>query len=152
MIMSGIHTAVTQVQKPSTTTCAQSRKLLVFSADLDVAKSLTLLLEENFAVTYETNLEMLRQQILDVGPAMLLLDLCPLPTDIFRTIDVLRHLNRSFPVVTFHVFRNSLPEMERAIRSVSDIVLYKPITVELITELVSVLLAVQQNGRKETAS
>lgn len=152
MITPGTHTGLSPWKEPSIAASAQSKKLVVFSADLELAKSLTLLLEENFAVTYETHLEKLRERILEVGPALLLLDLCPLPTDILRTVDVLRHMNRSFPVVTFHVYRNSLPEMEKAIRSVSDIVLYKPVTAELVTELLSVLMAVQQNGKKQAAA
>ena len=152
MITPGTHTGHSPWKEPSIAASAQSKKLVVFSADLELAKNLTLLLEEDFAVTYETHLEKLRERILEVGPALLLLDLCPLPTDILRTVDVLRHMNRSFPVVTFHVYRNSLPEMEKAIRSVSDIVLYKPVTAELVTELVSVLMAVQQNGKKQAAA
>ncbi len=153
MTMPGTHTQPAPGKKTAKRTSSRTRKLVVFSADLDIAKSFTLLLEESYAVTYETDLEKLRAKILDVGPSLLLLDLCPLPTDILRTIDVLRHMNRTFPVVTLHVYRNSLPDMEKAIRSVSDIVLYKPVTAELVTELISVLMAVQQdNSRKSTTA
>ena len=117
--------------------------LLVFSPDLDVAKSLTMLLEENYAVETETDLSKLEEHANRVNPPIMLVDLYAFPADIFKTIEVLKRRKERNPVILFHVYR-SRPEIEQAIRSVSDLVLYKPINTDLVAELISVLMAVHK--------
>ncbi|MEX1138220.1 MAG: hypothetical protein WEB33_06250 [Bacteroidota bacterium] len=119
--------------------------LLVFSPDPDVAKNLTMLLEENYAVETETDLSKLEEHTNRVNPPIMLVDLYAFPADILKTVEVLRRRKVRNPVILFHVYRTSRPEIEQAIRSVSDIVLYKPINTDLVAELISVLMAVH-NG------
>lgn len=119
--------------------------LLIFSPDPDVARSLTMLLEENYAVETETELSRLEDHINRLNPPITLVDLYAFPADILKTVEVLRRRVSRNPVVLFHVFRNSRPEIEQAIRSVSDIILYKPINTDLVAELISVLMAVHQS-------
>lgn len=116
--------------------------LLVFSPDPDVARSLTMLLEDHYDVETETDLERLEGHANRLNPPVLLVDLHPFPPEILRTVEVLRRRRGSYPVIMIHVFRNSRPEIEEAIRTVSDIVLYKPISTDLLVELISVLMAV----------
>jgi DNA-binding response OmpR family regulator len=121
--------------------------LLVFSPDPDVAKSLTMLLEENYAVESETDLSKLEEHINRVNPPIMLVDLYAFPADILKTVEVLKRRQERNPVILFHVYRTSRPEIEQAIRSVSDIVLYKPINTDLVAELTSVLMAVHKGER-----
>jgi len=127
----------------------QANAILIFSPDPDIAKSLTMLLEAHYRVESETNLAMLGDHINHLDPSLLLVDLYPLPPDILKTIEVLKRRRVKNPVVMFHVFRNSRPEIEQAIRNVSDLILYKPINAELVSELVSVLMAVHSTARHE---
>ncbi len=120
----------------------QTNPILIFSPDGDIARSLKMLLEEEYRVETETSLAALEERIRRTDPPLLLVDLYPLPPDILKTVDVLKRRKNKNPVVMFHVFRNSRPEIEQAIRNVSDLILYKPINAELVSELVSVLMAI----------
>lgn len=120
--------------------------ILIFSPDADIARSLTLLLGETYAVEAQTDLSKLEEHINRLHPPILLVDLYSLPPDIMRTVEILKRRTDKNPVIMFHVFRNSRPEIEQAIRGVSDLILYKPINAELVTELVSVLMAIHHNG------
>lgn len=124
--------------------------LLVFSPDPDVARSLTMLLEDHYDVESETDLARLEDHANRLNPPVLLVDLHPFPPEILRAVEVLRRRRGSYPVIMIHVFRNTRPEIEQAIRTVSDIVLYKPINTDLLVELISVLMAVHDT-RSRTA-
>jgi len=141
------HTAHTNTN--SVSQVDRSNAILIFSPDPDIAKSLAMLLEENYTIEAETNLGMLEEHINRLDPPLLLVDLYPLPPDILRTVEVLKRRKNKNPVVMFHVFRNSRPEIETAIRGVSDLILYKPINAELVSELVSVLMAIHFTARTE---
>ncbi len=108
-----------------------------------------MLLEDHYAIEVETSLPKLEEHISQLDPPLLLVDLYPLPPDILKTVEVLKRRKNKNPVVMFHVFRNSRPEIEAAIRSVSDLILYKPINAELVSELVSVLMAIRSATRIE---
>lgn len=144
MVTPGTHIPQRVARQAAPQKCFSGKPLLIYSEDADVARSLVLLLENSFPVEFETTPEKFRDRLRDMHPAIVLMDLNQIPSDIMRMVDILLHSTRAFPVVTFAVYRNDLPEMEKAIRGVSDIVLYKPINAELVTELVSVLMAVQQ--------
>lgn len=106
-----------------------------------------MLLEDSYSVEAETDLRQLEDHINRLHPPLLLVDLYPLPPDILRTVEILRRRKEKNPVIMFHVFRNSKPDLEQAIHSVSDIVLYKPINAELVLELISVLMAVYHSRK-----
>ncbi|HEX9613999.1 MAG TPA: hypothetical protein VGA55_00750 [Bacteroidota bacterium] len=124
---------------------ANPNPLLVFSPDPDVARSLTMLLEENYPVELETDLSKLEEHINRLNPPITLVDLYPFPGEILRTVEILHRRKERNPVVMFHVYRTSRPDVEKAIRGVSDIVLYKPINTDLVAELISVLMAVHHS-------
>lgn len=118
--------------------------LLIFSPDPDVAHSLTMLLENHYAVESETDLSNLEEHVNRLNPPILLVDLHPFAPEIRKTVDILRRRQGQCPVIMFHVYRNARPEIEQAIRRASDIVLYKPINTDLLAELISVLMAVYE--------
>jgi len=127
----------------------RTNAILIFSPDSDIAKSLAMLLEDHYTIEIETNLALLEEHVNRLDPPLLLVDLYPLPPDILKTVEVLKRRKSKNPVVMFHVFRNSRPEIEAAIRNVSDLILYKPINAELVSELVSVLMAIHFTTRTE---
>lgn len=141
-----ISTPNPEPQQASSEHPVAANPILIFSPDPDIARSLTLLLEETYAVEAETNLLNLEERINSLHPPLLLVDLYSLPPDILKTVEVLKRRKEKNPVVMFHVFRNSRPEIEQAIRNVSDLILYKPINAELVSELVSVLMAIHHSS------
>ena len=104
-----------------------------------------MLLEENYPVELETDLSKLEEHINRLNPPITLVDLYPFPGEILCTVEILQRRKQRNPVVMFHVYRNNRPEVEKAIRGVSDIVLYKPINTDLVAELISVLMAVHHS-------
>ncbi len=144
------HTAVSKTDEQSNVGPVLN-PILVFSPDPDVARSLSMLLEENYEVETETDLRNLEDHVNRLHPPLLLVDLYPLPPDILRTVDILKRRKEKNPVIMFHVFRNTKPDLEQAIHSVSDIVLYKPINAELVLELISVLMAVYHSRRMNSS-
>src|SRR3990167_9431652 len=110
-----------------TTSKSQANSVLVFSPDPDLAKSLSLLLEDKFAIVCETKLENLKQRIDTTAPTVLLIDLFAFPSDIIKETEVIRGTRGKIPVVLLRVNRHLNPDVEEDIRNVADVVLYKPL-------------------------
>lgn len=119
-------------------------RILVFSPDVDLAKSLSLLFENQFEIVCETQLEDLKPRIRSAAPALLLVDLFSFPSDILREVNVLRALRLHVPVVLLRVYRQLSPELEETIRDIADLVLYKPFDVNVVADAVHKLLGVHQ--------
>jgi DNA-binding NtrC family response regulator len=117
-------------------------KILVFSPDPDLARSLSLLLEDQFEIACETQLEHLKKVIVSTGPALLLIDLFSFPSDILREVNVLRASQLKIPVVLLRVYRQLSPELEEKIRDLADLVLYKPFDVNVVADAIYRLLDV----------
>ncbi len=116
------------------------KKVLVFSPDVALAKSLSLLLEDRFEIACETQLENLKATIGAASPALLLVDLFAFPSDILKEVNVLRMSRLKVPVVLLRVYRQLSPEIEETIRDISDFVFYKPFDVNAVADAVHKLL------------
>ena len=116
------------------------KKVLVFSPDATLAKSLSLLLEDQYAITSETQLDNLKSLISTTSPALLLVDLYSFPSDILREITVLRMSRLKVPVVLLRVYRQLGAEIEESIRDLADFVFYKPFDVNAVADAVHKLL------------
>jgi len=125
--------------KPAT----EHAKILVFSPDADLARSLSLLLEDQFEIVCETQLENLKRSISGTTPALLLIDLFAFPSDILREVNILRASQLDIPVVLLRVYRHLSPELEETIRDLADVVLYKPFDVKVVADAVHKLLSVE---------
>jgi DNA-binding NtrC family response regulator len=116
------------------------KKVLVFSPDVALAKSLSLLLEDRFEIACETQLENLKATIGAASPALLLVDLFAFPSDILKEVNVLRMSRLKVPVVLLRVYRQLSPEIEETIRDIADFVFYKPFDVNAVADAVHKLL------------
>lgn len=116
------------------------KRILVFSPDQDLAKSLSLLLEGTFEIICETQTELLCEKIKKASPSLFLIDLFSFPKDIMRVLDIIKISAPDVPTITLHVFQRRIPEVEAAIQEVSDLVLYKPLEVDAIGEAVTRLI------------
>jgi DNA-binding NtrC family response regulator len=115
-------------------------RILVFSPDPDLAKSLSLLLEDQFEIACEVQLEHLKKAIVSTAPALLLIDLFSFPSDILKEVNVLRASHLKIPVVLLRVYRQLSPELEEKIRDLADLVLYKPFDVNVVADAIYKLL------------
>ena len=116
------------------------KKVLVFSPDAALAKSLSLLLENQYEIACETQLEKLTATIGTASPGLLLIDLYSFPSDILREVNVLRTSCLKVPVVLLRVYRQLGPEIEESIRDLADFVFYKPFDVNAVADAVHKLL------------
>lgn len=121
----------------------ERKKVLVFSPDAALAKSLSLLLENQYEIACETQLDNLKGTIGDASPGLLLIDLFSFPSDILKEIDVLRTSRLKVPVIILRVYRQLNPEIEEKIKDLADFVFYKPFDVNAVADAVHKLL----NGR-----
>ena len=118
----------------------ERKKLLVFSPDVALASSLSLLLENQYEIACETRLDNLKSAIGTASPALLLVDLFSFPSDIMREVNVLRTSTLKIPVVLLRVYRQLGPEIEESIRDLADFVFYKPFDVNAVADAVHKLL------------
>jgi DNA-binding NtrC family response regulator len=118
----------------------ERKKVLVFSPDVALAKSLSLLLEDQYEIACETQLEKLKATIGTASPALLLVDLFSFPSDILKEVNVLRTSSLKVPVVLLRVYRQLGPEIEEMIRDLADFVFYKPFDVNAVADAVHKLL------------
>ena len=116
------------------------KKVLVFSPDVALAESLSLLLADKYAIACETRLDNLKATIGEASPALLLVDLFAFPSDILKEVTVLRTSRLKIPVVLLRVYRQLAPELEETIRDLADFVFYKPFDVNAVADAVHKLL------------
>jgi DNA-binding NtrC family response regulator len=116
------------------------KKVLVFSPDAALAKSLSLLLENQYEIACETQLDNLTGTIGDASPGLLLIDLFSFPSDILKEINVLRTSRLKVPVILLRVYRELNPEVEQMIKDLADFVFYKPFDVNAVADAVHKLL------------
>lgn len=116
------------------------KKVLVFSPDAALAKSLSLLLEDQYEIACETQIDNLNAAIGTSSPVLLLVDLYSFPSDILREVNVLRTCGLKVPVVLLRVYRQLSPEIEEVIRDLADFVFYKPFDANAVADAVHTLL------------
>ncbi len=116
------------------------KKVLVFSPDVALAKSLSLLLADQYEIACETQLDNLNEAIGQASPALLLVDLFAFPSDILKEVTVLRTSRLKIPVVLLRVYRQLAPELEETIRDLADFVFYKPFDVNAVADAVHKLI------------
>jgi DNA-binding NtrC family response regulator len=116
------------------------KKVLVFSPDAALARSLALLLEDQYEIACETQLDRLTGTIGNASPGLLLIDLFSFPSDILKEINVLRKTRLKVPVIILRVYRQLNPEIEQTIKDLADFVFYKPFDVNAVADAVHKLL------------
>ena len=139
--MNASETATARMSAPESAEQRDGRKkVFIFSPDVALATSLSLLLENQYEITCETKLDNLKSAIGTAAPALLLVDLFSFPSDIFREVNVLRTSTLKIPVVLLRVYRQLGPEIEESIRDLADYVFYKPFDVNAVADAVHKLL------------
>jgi DNA-binding NtrC family response regulator len=120
------------------TTCL--KRVLIFSPDADLAQFLVLNLEDRYQIVREHRLDSFAHAIKEILPDLILIDLYTFPDDIIKQLDLVRQLSPAVPVIALRAYMSLSPEINRTIEESTDVVFYKPVNVELITQAIEDLL------------
>ncbi len=125
-----------------TVPCATAfkKRVLVFSPDADLARVLLLNLEDRFQIIREFQLEQFEQAIKEISPDLVLIDLFTFSAGIVKQLDILGRTAATVPIIALRAYMSLTPEMNKSIDDLTDIVFYKPVDVELITQAIEDLL------------
>jgi DNA-binding NtrC family response regulator len=116
------------------------KRVLVFSPDTDLAKFLLLNLEDKFQIEREHRLENFEQAVKENIPDLILIDLFTFSIDIIKQLDIVRRMAGKVPIIALRAYMSLTPEMDKLIDDITDVVFYKPVDVELITQAIEDLL------------
>ena len=113
---------------------------LVFSPDADLARFLLMNLEDRFQIIREHRLEQFEQAIKEISPDLVLIDLFTFSIDIVKQLDIIRRTAVTVPIIALRAYMSLTPEINKSIDDLADIVFYKPVDGELITQAIEDLL------------
>jgi DNA-binding NtrC family response regulator len=135
-------TSIISHERPQTASNASvSRKrVLVFSPDSDLARFLLLSLEDEFQIVREHQLDHFEQAVKEIAPDLILVDLFTFSSDIIKQLDIVRRTAQRIPIIALRAYMSLTPEMNKSIDDLTDVVFYKPVDVELITQAIEDLL------------
>jgi CheY-like chemotaxis protein len=121
-------------------TSASRKQVLVFSPDADLARFLLLNLEDRFQIVREHRLENFEHVIKKILPDLILIDLYTFSADIVKQLNIVRQTASNIPIIALRAYMSLTPEMNKSIEDLTDILFYKPVDVELITQAIEDLL------------
>ena len=116
------------------------KRVLVFSPDADLARFLLMNLEDKFQIIREHRLEQFEQAIKEISPDLVLIDLFTFSIDIVKQLDIIRRTAVTVPIIALRAYMSLTPEINKSIDDLADIVFYKPVDGELITQAIEDLL------------
>ena len=116
------------------------KRVLVFSPDADLARFLLMNLEDRFQIIREHQLEHFEQAIKEISPDLVLIDLFTFSIDIVKQLDIVRRTAVTVPIIALRAYMTLTQEINKSIDDLSDIVFYKPVDGELITQAIEDLL------------
>jgi DNA-binding NtrC family response regulator len=116
------------------------KRVLVFSPDADLAQVLLLNLEDRFHIVREHCLDRLEKTIDNIAPDLVLVDLYTFSENIVKQLDIIRRTTTVVPVIALRAYMSLTPEMNKSIDELTDVLFYKPVDVELVTQAIEDLL------------
>jgi len=125
----------------------ESKRILIFSPDPDLAKSIALLLERQYEIVYVTRLEYLRERISSICPDLMLIDLFSFQGEIAKLLVVLQSTSVSSPIIFLRGYRHWMFEIEEAIQKLGAIIFYKPVDILLIADAIGRIVEEQNEGK-----
>lgn len=116
------------------------KRVLVFSPDADLARFLLMNLEERFQIIREHCLEHFEQTIREISPDLIFIDLFTFSSDIVKQLEIIRRTAAGIPVIALRAYMSLTQDINKSIEEIADIVFYKPVDGELITQAIEDLL------------
>ena len=135
-----IVSALNNKQQVSCSSAVIKKRVLVFSPDADLARFLLMNLEDRFQIIREHCLEQFEQAIKEILPDLVLIDLFAFSNDIVKQLDIVRRTAATIPIIALRAYMSLTPEINKSIDDLADIVFYKPVDGELITQAIEDLL------------
>lgn len=130
-------------ETPPSTSC--KKRVLVFSPDADLAQVLLLNLEDKFQIIREHCLERFEETIKNIAPDLVLIDLYTFSENIIKQLDIIRRTTTAVPVIALRAYMSLTPETNKSIDELTDVLFYKPVDVELVTQAIEDLLKQTSN-------
>ena len=127
-------------RQPSQCATMIKKRVLVFSPDADLARFLLMNLEDKFQIIREHRLEQFEQAIKEISPDLVLIDLFTFSIDIVKQLDIIRRTAVTVPIIALRAYMSLTPEINKSIDDLADIIFYKPVDGELITQAIEDLL------------
>jgi DNA-binding response OmpR family regulator len=135
-----IASALSERQQQSGCATMIKKRVLVFSPDADLARFLLMNLEDRFQIIREHRLEQFEQAIKEISPDLVLIDLFTFSIDIVKQLDIVRRTASTVPIIALRAYMSLTPEISKSIDDLANIVFYKPVDGELITQSIEDLL------------
>ena len=135
-----IVSVLSERHQPSRCATMIKKRVLVFSPDADLARFLLMNLEDRFQIIREHRLEQFEQAIKEISPDLVLIDLFTFSIDIVKQLDIVRRTAVTVPIIALRAYMSLTPEINKSIDDLANIVFYKPVDGELITQSIEDLL------------
>ena len=115
----------------------KKKTILLHSADKDMAKSLSILLQDQYVIIVTESVEALALQRNNKYVSFLVVDLERSIPSLLTEFE-LRHQEQSnAPIIVLYAYRQGQPDWEKRIRSLADQVLYKPVQIDQILDAIA---------------
>jgi DNA-binding response OmpR family regulator len=120
----------------------EARKtILIFSPDLNLCFSLSMLFQDRFHVVTTTNLAMVESLAAEHAADLMIADAVP-SERLIAKLDSLRTLSGRLPVIMLYVYNARDVLLDREIRAHVDSVFYKPVEIAAVSRRIEELLSV----------
>ena len=114
------------------------KTILLHSADKDMAKSLSILLQDQYGIVVTESVEELALQRNNKYISLLVVDLERSIPSLLTEFELRHQEQNNAPIIVLYAFRQGQPEWEKRIRLLADKVLYKPVQIEQILDAIAV--------------
>lgn len=116
----------------------EKKTILLHSADKDLTRSLSILLQDEYKILATRTVEELALQRTNKDVSLLIVDLERSIPALLAEFDCRHRVQSNAPIIVLYAFRQGQPEWERKIRLLGGRLLYKPVQIEQILEAVSI--------------
>jgi DNA-binding NtrC family response regulator len=114
------------------------RTILVHSADKDLTKSLSILLQEDYDVLTTETPEEFSDQRDNKNISLIVVDLEKSIPELLREFEMRRNNHCDAPIIVLYAFRQSKMGWESSIRNLVNQLLYKPVPIDQILNAISI--------------
>jgi DNA-binding NtrC family response regulator len=111
--------------------------ILLHSADRDLTKSLSFLLQEKFSIITSQCIEDLKRLRGDTSIALVVADLEKMVPQLLEEFQRWRREGISAPIIGLYAYRQKEPSLERSIRKIVGEVLYKPVPIDHVLKAIA---------------
>lgn len=124
------------------------KNILLHSADKDLVKSLSILMQDQYEIVATETVDQLVNQRGNTCISVLVVDLERSIPALLAEFEQRHFEHRDAPIIVLYAFRQGQPEWEKKIRQLASQVLYKPVQIEEILEAVSAESSLQKERQK----